>query len=160
MISNSVPARLLKSLRASRHFADQLPSTRPESQPTRRSSVCRSRVTTAILTPRSGLLSAGAEGAAGEGGEWDESDAQAGAALDQAKFRGAGPEGVFVLHGHHGVDGVAAFQGVGADFAEAVAEDFAFFVKALHGSCQVFCRDIGVVAVGVEQRHMIRAKTL
>ena len=100
----------------------------------------------------------GAEGAAGEGGEWDESDAQAGAALDQAKFRGAGPEGVFVLHGHHGVDGVAAFQGVGADFAEAVAEDFALFDKALHSARQIFGRNLRVVAMGVEEGDMVDAQ--
>lgn len=77
------------------------------------------------------------------------------AALDQAQFGRARPERVFVLHGHDRVDGVAAFQRVGADFGQAVAQDFAFLDKPLHGASKILGRDLRIVAVGVEEGDVV-----
>ncbi len=50
---------------------------------------------------------------------------------------------------------MGAFERIGGDLRQPVAADFALDLKALHGIRQILGGHGGVVAVSVEQRHMV-----
>ena len=76
----------------------------------------------------------------------DEANAELFEQRDDFEFGLAPPEGVLVLEGGDGLDGVGAADGLGAGFGEAEVLNLASVNEVLDGAGDVFDGDIGVDA--------------
>ena len=113
-----------------------------------------------VAGERCGLVDFACEEAFAEGAVGDEADAELFEGRDDLGFGAAPPEGVLVLEGGDGLDGVGAADGLDAGFGEAEVLDLAFGDELLDGAGDVFDGDLGVDAVLVEEIDVVGLEAL